>query len=90
MRSQSKPNNSNTTSQLGAVALLILALVVSGHMIVVDLRNTLRYGGTDMRGHVVGARLLARGLDPYYYLWTPGDPQQLLDPVDFRVTLTHT
>ena len=88
MRSQSKPNNSNTTSQLGAVALLILGLVVSAHMIVVDLRNTLRYGGTDMRGHVVGARLLARGLDPYYYLWTPGDPQQLLDPVDFRVTLT--
>ena len=88
MRSLSKPNNPNTTSQLGAIALLILALVVSAHMIVVDLRNTLRYGGTDMRGHVVGARLLARGLDPYYYLWTPGDPQQLLDPVDFRVTLT--
>ncbi len=88
MRSQSKPNNPNTTPQLGAIALLILALVVSAHMIVVDLRNTLRYGGTDMRGHVVGARLLARGLDPYYYLWTPGDPQQLLDPVDFRVTLT--
>ena len=88
MRSQSRLNNSNTTSQLGAIALLILALVVSAHMIVVDLRNTLRYGGTDMRGHVVGARLLTRGLDPYYYLWTPGDAQELLDPVDFRVTLT--
>lgn len=57
-------------------------------MLTVDLRNTLRFGGTDMRGHVVGARLLARGLDPYYYLWTPGDAQELLDPVDFRVTLT--
>ena len=88
MRSQSRSNNPNTTPHLGAIALLILALVVSAHMIVVDLRNTLRYGGTDMRGHVVGARLLARGLDPYYYLWNPGDPQQLLDPVDFRVTLT--
>ena len=88
MRSHSRPNNPNATSQLGALALLILALVVSAHMIVMDLRNTLLYGGTDMRGHVVGARLLARGLDPYNYLWTPGDPQQLLDPVDFRVTLT--
>lgn len=88
MRSQSRSNNPNTTPHLGAIALLVLALAISAHMIVVDLRNTLRYGGTDMRGHVVGARLLARGLDPYYYLWTPGDPQQLLDPVDFRVTLT--
>ena len=73
---------------LGAIALLLIAVILSARMIAVDLRNTLRYGGTDMRGHVVGARLLARGLDPYYYLWTPADAQELLDPIDFRVTLT--
>lgn len=88
MRQPTRLTSPRLTPHYGVLALLLLALAVSAHMITADLRNTLRYGGTDMRGHVVGARLLARGLDPYYYLWTPGDAQELLDPVDFRVTLT--
>jgi hypothetical protein len=88
MRAPTVLTKPRITRHSGAVALLLLALALSAYTITIDLRNTLRYGGTDMRGHVVGARLLARGLDPYYYLWAPGDAQELLDPVDFRVTLT--
>ena len=63
MRAPSELTKPRIPRQSGAVALLLLALALSAHMITIDLRNTLRYGGTDMRGHVVGARLLARDAD---------------------------
>ena len=41
---------------------------------------TMHYGGTDLRARVVGARLLKSDHSPYFYKWTPGDPETILDP----------
>ncbi|MEC4881463.1 MAG: hypothetical protein SAL70_08950, partial [Scytonema sp. PMC 1070.18] len=48
----------------------------------VDLKNTFEYGGIDLRNRVVGARLLNRGMDPYYFKWSQGQDERLLDPLD--------
>ncbi len=40
-------------------------------------------GAIDLRPRIVGARLLNRGLDPYFHKWTPEQSPALLDPLDF-------
>ncbi|MBF2063854.1 MAG: DUF2029 domain-containing protein [Calothrix sp. C42_A2020_038] len=63
--------------------LLVFTLIITLLGFFVDIRNTLKYGGIDLRNRVVGARLLAKGLDPYYFKWTPGKDEKLLDPLDW-------
>jgi hypothetical protein len=62
--------------------LLIFTVVISLLGFVVDFRHTLNFGGLDLRNRVVGARLLNRGMDPYYFRWKPGFDEKLLDPFD--------
>ena len=57
MRAPSELTKPRITRQSGAVALLLLALTLSAYMISIDLRNTLRYGGTDMRGPRCGMEM---------------------------------
>lgn len=61
---------------------LAFAIIIGIFAFYKDLRNTIRYGGIDFRNRVVGARLLNIGLDPYYFKWTPGADERLLDPLD--------
>ncbi len=74
--------------------LLISAIILSLLGFYRDFKNTIEYGGIDLRPKVVGSRLLMEGYDPYHYKWSPGDSESLLDPNDSpdvpisRVTVT--
>jgi hypothetical protein len=71
-------------------AILIFSIIISLLGFFADLRNTLAYGGIDLRNRVVGARLLTSGMDPYYFKWQPGDDERLLDPLDkFDIPITR-
>jgi hypothetical protein len=63
--------------------LLIVAIVIGLLGFLSDFRNTLKFGGIDLRNRVVGARLLTKGLDPYYFKWRQGDDERLIDPLDW-------
>ena len=54
-------------------ALLLLSIVKSGYY-------TRAYGGTDLRSISVASKLLDSGRNAYFYRWSPGDPEQYLDP----------
>ncbi|MBV8882690.1 MAG: DUF2029 domain-containing protein [Chroococcidiopsidaceae cyanobacterium CP_BM_RX_35] len=60
---------------------LIFAVIVSILGFVVDIENTLNYGGVDLRNRVVAARLLLDGIDPYYFKWHHGMSDLWLDPL---------
>ncbi len=62
--------------------LLAIAIMVALLGAAYDLKNTVELGGVDLRNRVVGARLLVKGLDPYFFRWQQGDPETLLDPLD--------
>jgi Glycosyltransferase family 87 len=71
--------------------LLVFALIIALLGFIIDIRNTLKFGGIDLRNRVVGARLLTKGLDPYHFKWTPIDDQKLLDPLDWpTIPVTRT
>ncbi|GJD17800.1 hypothetical protein RIVM261_027560 [Rivularia sp. IAM M-261] len=71
--------------------LLVFALIIALFGFVIDIRNTFKFGGIDLRNRVVGARLLTKGLDPYHFKWTPSDDQRLLDPLDWpTIPVTRT
>ncbi|BAZ09047.1 hypothetical protein NIES4071_08530 [Calothrix sp. NIES-4071] len=71
--------------------LLVFALVITLLGFFTDIRNTLKFGGIDLRNRVVGARLLIRGLDPYHFKWSPGNDERLLDPLDWpTIPVTRT
>ncbi|MBN2013298.1 DUF2029 domain-containing protein [candidate division KSB1 bacterium] len=66
--------------------LLNLILVFSIFIAIIgllnDIVNTKYEGGVDLVNRVIGARLLTRGMNPYFYKWNPNDNIDLLDPVD--------
>lgn len=68
------------------ILLLIFAVTITALGFITDLLNTLRAPGIDFRNRIVGARLLRKGLDPYYFKWTPNYPETLLDPLDKPVS----
>jgi hypothetical protein len=76
--------------------ILIAAVILSGFGFLIDTKNTLDYGGVDLRQRVVGARILIAGKDPYYFKWSPGMSELFLDPADnedwvvSRVSVTPT
>lgn len=63
-------------------SLLLLGVVIAIFGLIVDIKNTLQYGGIDLRNRVVGARALIEGLDPYFFKWDVGISERLLDPLD--------
>lgn len=70
-------------SRLTWVLLVVtLAVCVEG-----DIANTISSGSVDLRNRVVGARLLAAGINPYTYFWQSGDPEEYIDP--HAVSNTH-
>lgn len=62
--------------------LVCLSLILVLSSTAIDFRNTIKYGGVDLRNRVVGARVLMQKLDPYFYKWNTGDDEKLLDPLD--------
>ena len=62
--------------------LLVVAAAFAIRGFILDLYNTLDYGGVDLRNRVVGARLMLEGEDPYYFKWSEAHPDTLLDPID--------
>ncbi len=59
------------------LAALVLVLVVSFW---IDADNAVQGGAIDLRNRVTGARLLAAGIDPYFYKWTRDQPEIYCDP----------
>ncbi len=62
--------------------ILVFAIILATLGFFRDLYNSVKFGGVDLRNRIVGTRLLDRGLDPYFYKWTPGEDEKLLDPSD--------
>lgn len=58
--------------------IFILLMLLS---FISDFRNTIYYGGIDLRTRVVGTRVFLEGKDPYFFNWQPGMPDTLLDPL---------
>jgi hypothetical protein len=44
-----------------------------------DLALTRQDGAVDFRNRITGVRLLEHGMDPYHYIWHPGDPTEFCD-----------
>jgi hypothetical protein len=61
--------------------LLRVALFIGLFAIVWTYRDIRTYFGADLRNRVVGARVMLAGNDPYTFVWQPGMPEELLDPV---------
>ncbi|MFC1898066.1 glycosyltransferase family 87 protein [Candidatus Cloacimonadota bacterium] len=72
--------NQNNKLILNILLIFVIFLTISGFL--EDIKNTFQFGGVDLRNKVVGARLLKRDMDPYFYKWQQGDPLVLLDPRD--------
>jgi hypothetical protein len=74
---------------------ILLGLTVAASFWI-DWKNTVQGGSVDFRNRMVGARLLEHGIDPYFYHWHQGDPEQYCDPlanpnrVVSRTTVTPT
>ncbi len=61
--------------------LLLAAVFITIIGLMVDLKNTIKYPGTDLRNRVVGVRLMLEGIDPYFFKWKPGLPEIFYDPL---------
>ena len=62
--------------------LLIFAVLISVLGVVCDFESVLNHKGVDFRTRVIGSRLLMKGLDPYYFRWSKGQPDLFVDPHD--------
>ena len=69
----------NRDKILNLLLILIVIVVILGF--ITDIKNTLKYGGIDLRNRVVGARVLIEGMDPYFFQWHQGMSDRLLDPL---------
>ena len=59
---------------------VLVAVLFTLFAFFVDFNLAQATSGIDLRNRVVGARLAARDLDPYFHLWQEGEPLELLDP----------
>ncbi|MEM7760885.1 MAG: hypothetical protein AAF298_22560, partial [Cyanobacteria bacterium P01_A01_bin.40] len=66
---------------------MITVTIVSIIGLIADLHNTLIYPGTDLRNRVVGARLMLKGIDPYFFKWHPRLSVKFYDPLDNPIEL---
>lgn len=62
--------------------ILIFSITIAILGFIADFKNTYRYGGMDLRNRVIGARLLQKGIDPYYFKWDNTMSDLYLDPHD--------
>lgn len=77
LRSAQEPILLNRLLRMRLVRILLVIAVVIG--LERDFHDTKTCGGIDLRNRVVGARLLAAGINPYTYFWQPGDPEEYVD-----------
>ena len=67
-------------SRLGLrLAVIVFTLVVIASVMIQSIGDLKSYAGIDLRGKVVGARLLIRGMNPYY------DPRYEMHPDHLRM-----
>jgi hypothetical protein len=62
--------------------LIVFAVIVSVFGIYRDYKNTIIYGGTDLRVQVTHARVMLQGRDPYTFIWNEKESDLLLMPVE--------
>lgn len=60
----------------GWIALGLLFLI----SFCIDFTNVKQGGAIDLRNRITGIRLLAHGLDPYFYKWQEPEPPEYCDP----------
>lgn len=60
--------------------LLYVTILCTFILLGKSLFYTYEYGGTDLRGRIIGARLIHTNYSPYFYKWDPEDGDYLLDP----------
>ncbi|MBC8415844.1 MAG: DUF2029 domain-containing protein [Candidatus Cloacimonetes bacterium] len=73
----------NKYIKIFAAVLLCYSIIMAAICISFDVVNTLKYGAIDLRNRVVGARLLLKGEDPYYFKWNNDTPEYYVDARDF-------
>lgn len=59
-----------------AVLLLLIPIFISFNS---TLNTTLVRPNVDLRNRITGVREALAGVDPYFYIWRPGDPEQWVD-----------
>ncbi len=64
------------------IIILFLIILLSLLTIILSFNYSNNTGGTDLRNRIVGARLIGKGLSPYFYKWHPSDGEFFLDPND--------
>jgi hypothetical protein len=62
-----------------AVAWGVLGLLLAWSFCL-DFENVAQGGAIDLRNRITGARLLAHGIDPYFYKWHEPEPPEYCDP----------
>lgn len=60
----------------------IVSLMLFARQCYVTYKDTVAYGGTDLRARIVGSRLMSQGLDPFFTKWKPVLGERLCDPND--------
>ncbi|MCK4696052.1 MAG: hypothetical protein KAT74_09825, partial [Candidatus Cloacimonetes bacterium] len=73
----------NKYIKIFTAVLLGYSIIIAAICISFDTMNTLKYGAIDLRNRVVGARLLLKGEDPYYFKWDNDTPEYYVDARDF-------
>jgi hypothetical protein len=68
--------------KIGWLILLICYAIILMHAIPRDILLEKQYCG-DLRGRVVGARLIKDGKSPYFYKWKKEDSTRYYDPANF-------
>lgn len=72
--------DSDRPDSSGAMPVLFfLAALLAVWGLVQDILNTYHGGSTDLRNRITGARLAVEARDPYFYSWTDGESDRLLD-----------
>lgn len=67
--------------------LLWLVLLMTAIGLIIDLQSTFTYIGSDLRNRVIGARLVIKGIDPYFFNWNPSWSDRFYDPFDYPYDL---
>lgn len=69
-----------------AIGLFVSAFLANffHHMAVAD-----KLWFVDLRNRVVGARLMDKGIPPYFFKWNPSYPEELYDPIDNRCNIKN-
>lgn len=76
-----RTNKSAFTRKILYLVAVSVTFVLSLNVFLITLSKLNIGSDADLRNRMVGTRVALRGIDPYRYNWTSGDPLEYLDPL---------